>query len=598
MNRIALALLLSLAVEAPAAPALVAPFRAGGASLQWTTTPLSVSPSATDGLAIVDAAGNGSTAWTQLTASTAGPWTLYAMAIDSPAESFVYVEVGVGAAASETVVARIQCGSPNATSSGVCYFGPLAAVVPTGSRVSIRFTDFYSLSSGLTWRFKLMYYEGAMTGNVSPVTAGTWDAMYTNPTCGASWANSAWVEGMSAAANTTDRYIIGITHQDNAGIGGYQWEGDIGTGAAGSETVVFTQASQGNWSANGGSMWTDSVLPIKKIPSGVRIALRCRVSTSAKSVWFSAHYVTAVTGMQTGIFTTGVQKVAPTAAGATTVQSANTIGGVWQYGSWVQFIASTANPIAVTGIYRADDTTSLEAVATGAGGAETLVTEQPVFDRGASGQNSAAWWPLYPAYGAIPASTRVSMAHSDATNVNTTQFKLGYIENNDAFMVTERQRQFPDRTAPSVTPSGSNWGNSSWVELASAATVTTDVLITQVAAYPPSATNGRGYEIDIGTGAGGAETAVMTVAGVSGTGNHTHVLRAAHKIVAGTRLSFRLRKESTDTTAWRVVIAYLRDDPPGTLTGLANWPNPIKFCCAPADLWRWFLTEGTRVASR
>jgi hypothetical protein len=550
-------------------PSPFVPSTPDGTKFQWTTSPIKSYPSGTDGLAVTDACGNGFSSWTQLIASTPDKWTLEGLTVDAPAESSIWIQVGVGGAGAEAVIAS-AAHVPEATSPGNLYFGPLVDRIPAGSRVSIRFQDFYSLCGGATWRFKLLYHEGTMDGNNVVLTSGDWGWALVNQGCG-NGVYGSWSQ--IDPAISADWYVINGTHQDATNIGAWNVLSQIGTGAAAAETPVMTMHKRANWSATGDAGWNDYQWPMRRIPSGSRVSIRC-MGSFGRSLWHGFVIVTNVSDDITGLYTNQAQQI----AGGLNSTSVAGGGAGYTPGVWTEFIPSTSNPIALTGLWQPGSCTFGHfEFGVGGAGAEVVRTSVRTTDRNCSGQATMTWYPMVPAHSIPTASQRISVRLS--SNVaGSASASIGYIENPDFFVTTERQRQFPFGSVD-ITPNGTAWANSGYAELVSAASNTTVALITGVALYP-NGIDGTETEIDIATGGAGSETVIATVALMAGSGRNTVNFRSALKVPAGVRLSARMRKAGTSTSAQPVVITYYADDPPGILTGGSSWlRNPVRFCC-------------------
>lgn len=141
---------------------------------------------------------------------------------------------------------------------------------------------------------------------------------------------------------------------------------------------------------------------------------------------------------------------------------------------------------------------------------------------------------------------------------------------------------YPEFTYPdgdigvAVTPNGSSWANSSWVEIVAS---TPEAWYLAHLAIKVGANNGL-FEVDLGTGTAGNETPIVTLAGRSGAPSFTgfgqyHLAVPYGPVAAGTRLSVRLRMNGTDTTAWRVGLGYYKTLETGaskSLVSPASWP--------------------------
>lgn len=124
----------------------------------------------------------------------------------------------------------------------------------------------------------------------------------------------------------------------------------------------------------------------------------------------------------------------------------------------------------------------------------------------------------------------------------------------------------------SVTPSGTTFNNSAWVELiasTSAAALLLSIIVRQG--------TDADFEIDIGTGAAGAETVRATVSArtnrVIGTTGFTAALNLAlpiDNIANAARIACRMRKAGTVTTAWNISILIAYKPISGVLPSTTN----------------------------
>lgn len=128
---------------------------------------------------------------------------------------------------------------------------------------------------------------------------------------------------------------------------------------------------------------------------------------------------------------------------------------------------------------------------------------------------------------------------------------------------TNRQYTAPAAAdSVSITPSGSVWTNSAWVELL-AATPAAAVLTGVIAGTrQPSTVH---FEVDIGVGTAGAEVVIATVKGISYQLSATIIGAPLvfafplpiDAIASSARIAARVRTSSTNTTAFRVAVTYL-----------------------------------------
>jgi len=121
-----------------------------------------------------------------------------------------------------------------------------------------------------------------------------------------------------------------------------------------------------------------------------------------------------------------------------------------------------------------------------------------------------------------------------------------------------------------ITPNGTAWADSAWSELLAA---TPGAIVLVGVTYSPNVTTGQSatFEIDIASGAAGAEAVACTVRGVvrsiiSGGPCYIPLTLPIDLIGVGARVAARLRKSGTATTDWTVAITYLVKPIGGALT--------------------------------
>lgn len=135
-------------------------------------------------------------------------------------------------------------------------------------------------------------------------------------------------------------------------------------------------------------------------------------------------------------------------------------------------------------------------------------------------------------------------------------------------LLSDRQYTAPSAANPvSMTPSGSAWANSAYVTVLAAtpsACILTGVVINTP--YGELAAVSYDFEVDIATGGVGAEVVIATVRGCN-VRNFANMAGPTlcwvlpipiDNIAAGVRISARIRKGGTNTTAHRVAITYLK----------------------------------------
>lgn len=184
------------------------------------------------------------------------------------------IDVGVGAAASETSIGRFRIATPS-TSVGhrpILLPVPLGGI-PTGARVAVRVRS----STGATANARvLLYYfegfDGTSLTTLSNTPAGA-DGSSVTPTSSV-WGDSAWVELTSGLSDAVSLY--GVTCTQPIEADGLQYEVELGIGAGGSEVVIATMPGS----------HTDAPGPFKHVwfpkiyslPASTRVAVRLRKS--------------------------------------------------------------------------------------------------------------------------------------------------------------------------------------------------------------------------------------------------------------------------------------------------------------------------------
>jgi hypothetical protein len=257
-----------------------------------------------------------------------------------------------------------------------------------------------------------------------------------------------------------------------------------------------------------------------------------------------------------GQYTATALKVAPSAAAGVSVTPSGT---AWANSSWVQVIASTPAPIVVVGlVVGGGPSVEFEFdIGKGAAGSEKVVAT--ISGNTESGASSPRWLPLPIPVDNIAAGQRVAVRVRKAgTSTTAYTVKLVYYEKPISGSVATTPN--PSLVAPSaaagvsVTPSGTAWANSAWVEVI--ASTGDAIVLGGITINPAVAVE---YEIDVGVGAAGSEVVVTTIRGRSATAGapQTIILQPLlDNIPSGSRVSVRLRKAGTSTTAWTVKLIY------------------------------------------
>ena len=206
----------------------------------------------------------------------------------------VAVDVAVGTAGLEEVIAthRLFCrGGAGGSESGLIPFAVPMDKIPANSRVSLRVrTD--STSGTNTFLLSIGYYEGLEATHVTtkqcyelPVGSA---GVSVTPS-GTAWANSAWAQ-LTAGITTVIELALVCGYNGALSV---EYELDIGTGSAGSETVITTVAGirKPSTAAASGTT-TGPYLPRPyKLDANTRVAIRLRKEGTNTTAWaMSAEY--------------------------------------------------------------------------------------------------------------------------------------------------------------------------------------------------------------------------------------------------------------------------------------------------------------------
>jgi hypothetical protein len=258
-----------------------------------------------------------------------------------------------------------------------------------------------------------------------------------------------------------------------------------------------------------------------------------------------------------GQYTVTALKVAPSAGAGVSVTPSNS---AWGNSNWVQVIASTPAPIVVVGLVVGGGGANVEFefdIGKGPAGSETVVAT--ISGNRESAASSPRWLPLPIPVDNIASDERVAVRMRKAgTNTTAWTVKLVYYEKPISGSVATTPN--PSLVAPSaaagtsITPSGTAWANSGWTQVI--ASTGDAIVLGGITVNPAVAVE---YEIDVGVGAAGSEVVVTTIRGRSVTAGapHTIILNPLlDNIPSDSRVSVRLRKDGTNTTAWTVKLIY------------------------------------------
>lgn len=239
---------------------------------------------ATNGTLASVTAANAKGAWAELIASAArDAGGLILSVIQSSTDQDALIDIGVGGAGSESVIA-----------ANLCFAGgqrtqlfPIPIAIPAGSRVAYRFQ---CTNSAVVMNATVTLLAGdSYIGRVDTYGANTADSGGVSVDPGAV-AHTVGEYSELAAALTYDirGFMIGITNQSNTGRTACQWLARLGVGAALSEQVIMNNIFLTCLSFH--NMWPMLIGPIwMPIPAGSRVALAAQCSiTDATDRLFDA----------------------------------------------------------------------------------------------------------------------------------------------------------------------------------------------------------------------------------------------------------------------------------------------------------------------
>jgi hypothetical protein len=234
--------------------------------------------------------------WTEYIASTANPTTLLGISAHTNGGGGVSAEIafGLGAAGNEVEIGKFAYhiisggnGGPQTYTLQVPISG-----IEAGQRLCLRQRQ--DTGTGV---FVVLHYaedfdsDYCLDYDVSPMNCLPLASVGTSLTpSSTAWANSSWVELTSGLSDA-----IGIA---SFMLGGYlaaandtEYEFDIGTGAARSETVIWTQPGVNLDGVTRREPPVDALSSLRYVPSNTRIAVRLRKQGTSTTAWtFKMNY--------------------------------------------------------------------------------------------------------------------------------------------------------------------------------------------------------------------------------------------------------------------------------------------------------------------
>lgn len=255
----------------------------GGAAAEptaWET--LGADTATSRGTSVTSGGAHTKGSWTQLDASTAEDTNLLVVAIrmaSSGAHS-VLVDIGVGAAAAETVVI------PNLHVAGsgqdVNYFA-IPVAIPAGSRISAR----SACSTATQACFVTAFSQKAGPLAAPPSTVATYGAD-TAATRGTNLdpdvvvnTKGSWVQLTASSSADINALVVNVGGQRNTARANATWLIDVAKGGSGSEVVVLSNLVVGQ--TGGLENIAPMSLPpmvVPTIPAGTRLSVRAQANTT------------------------------------------------------------------------------------------------------------------------------------------------------------------------------------------------------------------------------------------------------------------------------------------------------------------------------
>ena len=541
---------------------------------QNVTNPTCTAPAAANTIAIAGSSSVwGNSAWGEVDASTSEARVLLGVfcypGVTSDFDTAdMEVDVGVGGAGSETVIATLPVffsSAHNGITDGnnVAWVGIPADLIPNGSRVSIRYrkNDNWTGNSS----FGYLYYKNPITGTLTTTTAvakcypSAADSVTTYSAASA-WTSGSWYQLVAA---TGADIVIGaiVVACVTTGVG--EWELDIAKGGAGSEVVITTHRGYHQSFASGPC--TKALrIALNNVASGTRIAARLRTSVGAGAGLPVKLQYYEITPADDSIFTTKpVKWTTPAANGTTVTEGGGGVGGgaMGSYSAWTEVLASTSAPVAIVAASLAagGSYTGLSEefqVGVGGAGAEAVIGSFVIYGSN-SGNDSDRYVQFALPMDVVASSQRLSI-RARTNGTGGFKFSLGYIENPDFCHRSTVNHTYEPNGQNGITfaSSTTNWANTGWQEVI--ASTTDDGYLTGMT-HRTSSSPGLDPEFDIGVGGAGSEAVLETVRPFAMSnsaflaGSWTR-LPAGRFVAAGSRISVRARKAGTTSINYVVAV--------------------------------------------
>lgn len=256
-------------------------------AMQWTTNAQKVAPSAATGVSVTPSGTAWvNSAWVELVSAVAAASVLTGLMVDNANVGVEFeVDIGTGGSGSESVISTIR----GATIDNIGNHGSFALPIPidniaNADRLAVRMRK--SGTSTTAWLFAVTYLlkpiNGTLLTTASPLVAAPAAAAGVSVVSSTAWVSGSWAQLI--ASTSAAIVVVGVQVKAPAGVA--EWEVDLGTGGAGSETVVTTIRYAWNASSVGDGCPLVFLLPtpLDNIATATRVAARARCSLSTKTV--------------------------------------------------------------------------------------------------------------------------------------------------------------------------------------------------------------------------------------------------------------------------------------------------------------------------
>jgi hypothetical protein len=254
-----------------------------------STAPLTAWPAGQNGVTAMQASSYQWGAWSEVIPTTPTFITLVGLTVFGDVgllDGASDIEVGIGAAGTETIVSRFRGRFWNDRPSRTLWAEIPIAVIPVGSRVSVRTRSLSTTSAFRSLDIALVGYAQYLTDTdhqtSSPLTALPADAVVSVTPNATAWGDSSWVEMTPGEAVPLGVHAFTTRSQPNAAA--VDWEVDLGIGPAGAEQVVTTKRMGSVYASGAFVGWCQFGGPYL-VPADTRIALRLRKGDTNTTSW-------------------------------------------------------------------------------------------------------------------------------------------------------------------------------------------------------------------------------------------------------------------------------------------------------------------------